>query len=213
MRKILWLFVALLHVGCSGLRSAELPRLSAELQLRAGASVADLGAGDGEITAALAKLVGATGRVFASEIDADKRAELAAARAPNVTVVVASDTATGLTRACCDAIVMRGVYHHLTQPGVILAGIVDALKAGGRFVVIDFEAAWFLPDVDGVPANRGGHGVPREVVVREARDAGLEHVQTIDDWPALWPLGPYAVVLRKPLAPAATARIPKDGPR
>jgi len=212
MKQTLLLLVVWLHTGCSGLRSAELPRMSAELQLRPGATVADLGAGDGEVTAALAEIVGATGRVFASEIEADKRAKLEG-RARNVAVVVASDTATGLARGCCDAIVMRAVYHHLTRPVVILADILGALKPGGRFLVIDFEPAWFLPDIDGVPADREGHGVARETVIREARGAGLEHVKTIDAWPAMWPLGPYAVVLRKPLAPAALVRDPTEGRR
>jgi hypothetical protein len=72
------------------------------------------------------------------------------------------------------------------------------LKPGGRLAVIDFPPR---PDTDvppGVPANRGGHGVPPDVVEREVR-AALTHVRTISPWsPASQPASLYLVLFRKP---------------
>lgn len=63
--------------------------------------------------------------------------------------------------------------------------------------VIDFGPkkllTWFFP-VHGVPANRRGHGVPREVVVQELKQAGFEIEAELPDWPG----GQYCVVARRP---------------
>jgi hypothetical protein len=47
----------------------ELPRLRHVLALKAGMSVADVGAGNGELTVALATEIGSTGRVYSTDID------------------------------------------------------------------------------------------------------------------------------------------------
>ena len=47
----------------------EMPRLKEALALRAGMVVADVGAGKGQLTLALAAAVGSAGHVFSSEID------------------------------------------------------------------------------------------------------------------------------------------------
>ena len=113
----------------------EAERLAALLALRPGAVVADLGAGDGDLSLALARRVGPNGRVYATELEAEqlekirKAARLAGLE--NVVVVQAGVAETGLPEDCCDAIVMRKVYHHLTQPAEIGASVFRALNPGG----------------------------------------------------------------------------------
>jgi len=199
------LVAVLALAGCAhGPGPAELAVLGDALDLRPGATIADLGAGDGQIAVALARRVGAGGAVVASELGAAQRKAIAErARGEglgNVTVVEASQAQTGLADGCCDAILMRGVYHHLTQPEATLAGIVAALKPGGRLVVVDFAPSVLLAPWPSAE-NRGGHGVRRDEVVSEARRAGLRHVSTVDRYPGMWPLGPYAVVFRKEAQP------------
>jgi len=198
--------LTLLAVGCAqSLKraEAELALLNETLQIHPSATVADLGAGNGKVTVALANLVPG-GQVFASEIGADQRRDIEQrvrnAGIENVTVVAASQEQTGLSKACCDGILMRAVYHHLSKPEETLAGIVDALKPGGRFVVVDFPPSrWLAPwKIHGVSEGRG-HGIGPDIVSREATGAGLEHVRTIESWPAMWPLASYAVVFQKPL--------------
>src|ERR671923_2466165 len=101
------LLALILDAGCSNWRGAgfrasgpEMSRLRHELALRPGMSVADVGAGGGALTVALAAEVGPSGRVFSTDIDTQAleqiRARVAAAALQNVTVVQANARDTGL---------------------------------------------------------------------------------------------------------------------
>src|SRR5205823_10744422 len=54
----------------------EIKRLAELMAWKAGTVAADIGAGDGKYTFAAVELLGASGKVFATEIDAKKLAEL-----------------------------------------------------------------------------------------------------------------------------------------
>jgi len=182
----------------------EAQRIARALDLRPGSIVADVGAGDGSYAIALAALVGPEGRVFATEIDEDELAEIrenvAKKGVGNVTVLPAAAGSTNLPQGCCDAVLLRDVYHHLTEPAAIGASILAALRPGGRLAVIDFPPSlWLAPwTPDGVPEDRGGHGVPMEVVQRELAAAGFEPVATDPSWSDGWLLDLFLVVVRKP---------------
>ena len=62
----------------------------------------------------------------------DIRQAASEAGSGNVTVLQAGERATNLPAACCDAIFMRRVYHHLSEPSPIVASIHEALRPGGR---------------------------------------------------------------------------------
>ena len=196
MRVAIALILAAACAGCEswtgfGLRAdREMPRLRQVLALEPGKVVADVGAGKGELTVALAREVGVTGRVFATEIDAARLKQLRAAKLDNVTVVEASPDKTGLPPGCCDAIVLRRVYHHLTEPADINASLLAALRPGGVLAVIDFPPPFFW--------SRGSLGVPANAVVREVTASGFERLQVIEDWPGRGPLQSYCAVFRKP---------------
>jgi predicted methyltransferase len=172
------------------LKSAELevPQLVTLLGLKPGVAVADVGAGFGAWTIAFSRLVGPTGRVYASDIGEQQLAALRQAvtreRLTNVTVIEGAERTTNLPPGCCDAILIRDAYHHLTQPGDITRSFAAALKPGGRLAVIDFPPRPATEVPAGVPANRGGHGVPPTVVVAEVTAAGLTHVSTNAQWSA-----------------------------
>ena len=180
----------------------ELPQLVDLLEMKPGMSVADIGAGFGAWTVRLARLVGPSGRVYANDVGDKQVAFLkeyaAKEKAANVTVIAGAERSTNLPANCCDAILVRDAYHHLTQPEDIVRSIAAALKPGGRLAVIDFPPR---PNSDvpaGVPANRLGHGVPPGVVVKEV-GAVLTHVRTIDQWaPNSTQENLYLVLFRKP---------------
>ena len=165
----------------------EIGRLAELMGWKAGTVAADIGAGDGEYTFAAVERVGAAGKVYATEIDAKKLAELksevAKRKLENVVVVESKEADTNLPAGCCDAIFLRHVYHHLTKPAEFDASLVRSLKPGGRLAIIDFPARAGLDPVEGVPSNRGGHGIPQKIMIEELTSAGLQVEKIVNDWP------------------------------
>jgi ubiquinone/menaquinone biosynthesis C-methylase UbiE len=165
----------------------EVKRLAALMEWKPGTVAADIGAGDGEYALAAVERVGASGKVFATEIDAKKLAELrgqvARRKLGNVIVVESKEADTNLPTGCCDAIFLRRVYHHLTKPVEFDANLVRSLKPGGRLAIIDFAPRAGLEPVEGVPSNRVGHGILQKIVVEELSAAGLQVEKIVNDWP------------------------------
>ena len=163
----------------------EVPQLVELMGLKPGMTVADVGAGFGAWTMRFSRFLGPNGRVFATDIGAPQLAALRdivqREKLTNVTVLEGAPGATNLPAACCDAILIRDAYHHLTQPADMIKSIAASLKPGGRFVVIDFPPRPKTEVPAGVPANRLGHGVPPDVVHGEV-SAALAHVRTIPSW-------------------------------
>lgn len=164
----------------------EILRLAELLQWKPGSVVADIGAGDGGYSFLAAEQVGASGRVYATEIDKEKlksiRAQIAKRKLENVAVVEGAAGDTNLTTNCCDSIFLRHVYHHITQPEEFDKNLVRSLKPGARLAIIDFPPWKNSAPIKGVPSNRGGHGIPQKVMVDELTSAGLRVEKVIDDW-------------------------------
>jgi ubiquinone/menaquinone biosynthesis C-methylase UbiE len=158
----------------------EKERLAEVLELKAAMSVAEIGAGDGEMSFFVA---GKVSCIYINEIHSGKLSKLRdrAANMTSVTVVEGDATDTRLPEGCCDAVFMRDVYHHLTDVAAINASIARAVKPGGVFMVIDF-----------LPGNEG-HGITREKLVEGVTRAGFEPIRTIDDWQ----FRSYCVLFRK----------------
>jgi ubiquinone/menaquinone biosynthesis C-methylase UbiE len=192
-RKRLWLLagawaaMGMFAAGVRGDAADEMKRLAALMEWKAGTIAADIGAGDGRYTFAAVAHVGAAGKVYATEIDAKKlaelRSEVAKRKLQNVIVVESKEADTNLPAACCDAIFLRRVYHHLTKPAEFDAQLVRSLKPGGRLAIIDFPPRAGLDPVEGVPSNRGGHGIPQKIVIEELTAAGLQVEKVVNDWP------------------------------
>ena len=174
-------------VGVRGDAAEEIKRLAALMEWKSGTIAADIGAGDGRYTFAAVEHVGAAGKVYATEIDTKKleelRAEVAKRKLKNVVVVESKEADTSLPTACCDAIFLRRVYHHLTKPAEFNANLVRSLKPGGRLAIIDFPPRAGLDPVEGVPSNRGGHGIPQKILIEELKAAGLQVEKVVNDWP------------------------------
>jgi ubiquinone/menaquinone biosynthesis C-methylase UbiE len=164
----------------------DVPQLAEVLQLKPGMAVADIGAGFGAMTVVFGKWIG-DGRVFATDIG---QRQLEAIREyvdkeglKNVTVLEGAAASTNLPAACCEAIFMRDVYHHVTAIDAFNKSVLASLKPGGRLAILDFlpQPGSKLPE--GVPANRGGHGIPPAVIIEELKAAGFTYVRTYDKWP------------------------------
>jgi predicted methyltransferase len=197
--------------GCSH-EQADADRIAAMLQIRPGMVVADVGAGSGWMTVMMGGLVGPKGHVFATEIDPQElgkiRSAVAAAQLANVTVVQATASNTGLPADCCDAIILRRVYHHLTDPADTDRSLLQALHPGGQLAVLDFRPTILLGPwtPKGLPPNREGHGIDPITVVGELEHAGFEYVSMDDPWPGSWFISSYCLVFKK--APPAGPQAP-----
>jgi len=176
----------------------EPARLAQLLNWHVGSVVAEIGAGAGEMTIDAAARVGTSGHVYSNELSSEKLAQLkelaAGERNRNITVLEGSQSGTNLPPECCDSIFMRRVYHHFTEPQKMDRSLLQSLKPGGMLAVIDFPPRTGLPTVEGVPANRGGHGIPKEILIQELTAAGFE----LASQPADWPNDNYCVIFRKP---------------
>ena len=145
------------------------------------------------------RIVGASGHVYATEIDTAKltalRDEFFEQKLANVTNVESAADDTKLPTGCCDAIFLRRVYHHITTPETFDKNLLRSLKPGARLAIIDFAPDNSLPPVEGVPANRGGHGIPQKIIVDELTAAGFHAEKTINHWSS----NDYCVIFSKPL--------------
>jgi ubiquinone/menaquinone biosynthesis C-methylase UbiE len=182
---LLW-SLADVALGINADQRQEITRLAQLTQWKAGTIVADVGAGDGAYSFVAAQKVGPSGRVYATEIDPEKlknlRVEATKRKLDNIIIVEGTADDTKLPSSCCDTIFLRHVYHHLTQPQEFDRNLVRSLKPGAYLAIIDFPPSSNLPPVEGVPRNRGGHGIPEKVIEEELTTAGLQVEKVIDDW-------------------------------
>ena len=153
------------------------------LQIERGDTVADVGAGDGDWTDDLAEFVGTNGTVWATEVDEDLIDDLngLAEDLPQIRPVLGDENRTGLEENCCDAILLRLVYHHFTDPAPMRADLRSAMKPGARLLVVDITPQSGWNDLDGVP-DRGGHGIPTDRLIEEMEADGFRVVERLDAW-------------------------------
>jgi SAM-dependent methyltransferase len=150
----------------------------AALHLAPGMAVADIGAGTGFFTRLFAEKVGPAGKVYAVDIAPQFLAHIAAdarkRRQDQVVTVLVSQDSTNLPKASVDVVFLSDVYHHLEKPEQVLASIRQALRPGGRLVVIDFDrvegrsSAFVLKHVR----------ASQEVFRREIEAAGFTRIPT-----------------------------------
>jgi SAM-dependent methyltransferase len=115
----------------------------AALAIADGSIVADVGAGSGYYTVRLARVVGAAGRVVATDLQPGMldilRGKVSAEGLTNVTLVQGRADNPLLPAATFDLILMVDVYHELSAPQVFVRRLKEALKPDGRLVLIEFR--------------------------------------------------------------------------
>ena len=161
-------------------------RIFDALGLHEGMAVCEMGAGDGELSIAAARLVGTSGRVFTSELGESRvallRRQVESSRLSQITVIEGDPLKTNFPTGACDALFMRNVYHHFDDPASMNASIKQSLKQGGRLAVADFRPrgheAERPQDRDG---GNGTHGVSADSVERELKQAGFQPLSSATD--------------------------------
>ena len=140
--------------------------------IKAGMTVADIGAGEGYYTIRAAARVGKDGRVLAEDIVAGVRDALAERvareRLDNVSVRLGLPANPRLPDASFDRVLMVHMYHEIEQPYEFLWRMRPSLKPDGLVVVVD--------------ANRAtqNHGTPPGLLRCELAAVGYTQVEMHD---------------------------------
>jgi arsenite methyltransferase len=138
------------------------------MNLQPGDVVVDLGAGEGYFTRRFALAVGSKGRAIGADIDDlavqkmkddARRLQLANYEARKVSPDDAS-----LPPESADVIFLCDTYHHIENRVDYFARLRQALKSGGRLLIVDMEKAY----------HRSAHSIEKEVVVDELKQAGYQ---------------------------------------
>lgn len=132
----------------------ELPeRLVEALELKADDVVADIGAGTGYLTFRLAERV-PSGKVYAVDIDPALldtiRARMAERNVRNVVPVLGSEEDPNLPPGVVDVALIVASYHEFSHPYEMMRHIAEALKPGGRVVIVEYrgeDATIPVPDL------------------------------------------------------------------
>jgi predicted methyltransferase len=115
----------------------------AALAVKPGMAIADIGAGTGLFTRLFADKVGPAGTVYAVDISATFVRETVrrshALAQQQVRGIVNTAHSVLLAPASIDIAFTCDTYHHFEYPDAMLASIHQALRPGGRLVVIDFR--------------------------------------------------------------------------
>lgn len=172
------LFITVSSAGaCAQDHAPDVKWLVNVLEIEDGSVVADIGAGDGDHSLALAEYIGNEGHIYSTELGSESLQELRktvnSASVNNVTVVEGHPKQTNLPEECCDAIFLRRVYHHFDDPLTMNMSMWQSLKPGGKLAVIDFKPRQ-SESTDPAGRDQGSqHGITAETAIKELEEVGF----------------------------------------
>ena len=162
---------------------------------------ADLGAGEGTFTRALAHLLGTGSRIYA--VDRDARAIATLEREAPVAGVAIIPVVGDFTRdvalpptlqARFDGILLANALHFVSEPDVVLRRLVGWLRPGGLVVIVEYDrrrASRWVPypitpsQLAGV-ATAAGLSAPAITATKASRYGGIIYVArsstSVDPW-------------------------------
>jgi len=178
---------------------ADLVRLLRDGVDSKGGTWADLGAGEGAFTTALADLLGPGAHITAVDRDggALRRARAGMGRRFPATALetVVADFTHPLQLAGLDGVVMANSLHFVRNKGPVLEAVRGMLRPGGALVVVEYGA------------DKGNPWVPHPFSYptweRLALDAGFERTRRLETLPSRFLNSLYSAVTYKPLAPGS----------
>ncbi len=111
--------------------------------IQKGMIIADVGAGVGYFSIRMAQRVGATGRIYANDVQPEMltllKERAANAKITNIVPVLGTESDPKLPPKTMDLISLVDVYHEFSQPQLMLQKLRLALKDDGRLVLVEFR--------------------------------------------------------------------------
>jgi ubiquinone/menaquinone biosynthesis C-methylase UbiE len=143
------------------------------LGIEPGRTVADIGAGSGWFTVRAGKRVTSTGEVYAVDINPEAidyiKARAHKEQLTNVKTILSKPDNPELPPDSVDAVLFLKAYHEVANPVVLLRNLRTSLRPGARVGIIERNG------------NGEDHGVDKQVVLREAGEAGFRLLQEDDN--------------------------------
>ncbi len=140
--------------------------------VKAGMTVAEVGAGKGRYVVRMAARVGETGKVYANDIDEEKleyldfRCERDSIN--NVETILGEVDDPLLPEGELDLVYFINTYHDLEEPVELMRNIIPSLKPGGLLVVIEHDSE---------KSTSTHHRIVQSLLFKQAESAGYEVVR------------------------------------
>jgi len=151
-------------------------------RLKPGMDVADVGAGTGLFTRLFATVVGSKGKVYAVDITRKfiEHIEKTCSEQDikNVIGVVCTPDSTELKPKSVDLVFTCDTYHHFEYPQKMLASIHQALRPGGRLIIIDLKKT----KAESSKGMKGHIRADKNTVIEEVTEARFK---LIDELPLM----------------------------
>ena len=149
------------------------------LNLKAGMTIADVGAGTGYLSRRMADVIGKNGTVYAVDVQPEMIGKLMSLSKnhPNIKPILGDVSDVKLPANSVDLAIMVDVYHELEYPYEMAQSIIAALKPNGQLVLVEYRA-----EDDKVPIKQT-HKMTEKQVIKELNVLPLNWGKTISSLP------------------------------
>lgn len=165
-------------------------QLLKNLAVQPGTAIADIGAGSGYHSTLLSKMVG-TGKVYAVDVEPEMIAYLKARIKleghKNIIPVLSTEQKVSLPANSIDIMLLVDVYHEFSFPYEMTLSMLEALKPGGKLVLVEFRA-----EDPNVPIKTI-HKMGEQQAVKEFKASGFLFEKNLGNLP--WQ---HCLIFRKP---------------
>ena len=166
-------------------------QLLKNLAVQPGMAIGDIGAGSGYHSTLLSNMVG-NGKVYAVDVEPEMIAYLneriKREGKKNIIPVLSTEKAVSLPANSMDMMLLVDVYHEFSFPYEMTRSMLEALKPGGKLVLVEFRA-----EDQNVPIKTI-HKMSQQQAVKEFKAAGFSFEKNISNLP--WQ---HCLIFRKPI--------------
>lgn len=165
-------------------------QLLKNLAIQPGTAIADIGAGSGYHSALLSKMVG-NGKVYAVDVEPEmiaylkNRIKLEGYK--NIIPVLSTEQKVSLPANSIDVMLLVDVYHKFSFPYEMTLSMLEALKPGGKLVLVEFRS-----EDPNVPIKTI-HKMSEQQAVKEFKASGFLFEKNLGNLP--WQ---HCLIFRKP---------------